>query len=97
MGIVIPPSMKAIIGMATCPVPLLIKIWSEEQYSRPTPGGIWYLALKPSILAGESTNFSNLPILLTLGDTKKVYLGKEAEKGNREERLRNTGNEHLRE
>ena len=97
MGIVIPPSMKAIIGMATCPVPLLIKIWSEEQYSRPTPGGIWYLALKPSIPVGESTSFSKLPILLTLGDTKKVYLGKEAGKGNREERLRNTGNEHLRE
>ena len=97
MGIIIPPSMKAIIGMATYPIFLLVKNWSEEQYSRPTPGGIRYLALKPSIPAGESTNFSNLPILLTLGDTKKVYLRKEARKGSREERLSNTGNEHLRE
>ena len=73
--------MKAIIGMATCPVFLLSKISSMEQYSRPTPDGIWYLALKPSKPVGESTSFSSLPIPLTLGDAKKVYLGMKAGKG----------------
>ena len=68
--------------MATCPVFLLVKTSSKEQYSRPTPGGIRYLALKPSIPAGESTSFSSLPIPLTLGDAKKVYLRKKAGKGN---------------
>ena len=77
--------------MATYPVFLLVKISSEEQYSRPTPGGIRYLALKPSIPAGESTSFSSLPIPLTLGDMKKVYLRKKARKDNRGERLSNTG------
>ena len=40
------------------------------------------MTLKPSIPAGESTSFSSLPIPLTLGDTKKVYLRKKAGKGN---------------
>ena len=66
--------MKAIIEMATYPVFLLVKTLSREQYSKPTPGGIRYLGLKPSILAGESTSFSSLPIPLNLGDTKKDYL-----------------------
>ena len=68
--------------MVTCPVFLLVKTSSKEQYSRPTPGGIRYLALKPSIPVGESTSFSSLPIPLTLGDAKKVYLRKKAGKGN---------------
>ena len=68
--------------MATCPVFLLVNTSSKEQYSRPTPSGIRYLALKPSIPAGESTSFSSLPIPLTLGDAKKVYLRKKARKGN---------------
>ena len=71
MGIVIPPSMKAIIGMTTYPVSLLVRIWSEEQYSRPTPCGIRHLALKPSILVGEFTRLLNLPIQLTLKGTEK--------------------------
>ena len=74
--------MKAIIGMVTCPVSLLVKIWFDEQYSRPTPGRIRYLALKPSILAGESTNLSSLPIPLILGDAKMIYLRNNAGKGN---------------
>ena len=74
--------MKAIIRMATCPVFLLVKTSSKEQYSRLTPGGIRYLVLKPSIPAGESTSFSSLPIPLTLGNAKKVYLRKKAGKGN---------------
>ena len=77
---------EAIIGMSTCPVFLLSKISSKEQYSRPTPGEIRYLALKPSIPAGESTSFSSLPIPLTLGDAKKVYLGKRTGKGDGRER-----------
>ena len=89
--------MKAIIGMETYPVFLLVKTSSKEQYSRPTPGGIRYLALKPSISTGESTSFSSLPIPLTLGDTKKVYLRKKAGKDNGGERLSNMGNEHLQE
>ena len=68
--------------MATCPVFLLVKTSSKEQYSRPTPGEIRYLALKPSIPAGESTNFSSLPIPLTLVDAKKFYLRKKVGKGN---------------
>ena len=40
------------------------------------------MALKPSIPARESTSFSSLPIPPTLGDAKKVYLGKKAGKGN---------------
>ena len=71
--------------MTTCPVFLLVKTLSKEQYSRPTPGEIRYLALKPSIPAGESTSFSSLPIPLTLGNGKKVYLRKKAGKGNRRE------------
>ena len=63
--------MKAIIGMTTCPVSLLVRIWSEEQYSRPTPYGMWCLALKPFMAAGESTRHLNLPILLTLKDMEK--------------------------
>ena len=55
--VVIPPSMKVIIGMTTCPVSLLVRIWSKEQYSRPTPCGIQYLALKPSMPVEESTRF----------------------------------------
>ena len=68
--------------MVTYPVFLLIKTSSKEQYSRPTLGGIRYLALKPSIPTSESTNFSSLPIPLTLGEAKKVYLRKKAKKGN---------------
>ena len=63
--------MKAIIGMTTYPVSLLVRIWSEGQYFKPTPCGIWYLALKPSILAGESTRLLNLPIQVTGNDTEK--------------------------
>ena len=63
--------MKAIIGMTTCPISLLVRIWSEEQYARPTPYEIWYLALKPSISAGESTRLLNLPIQLTLKGIEK--------------------------
>ena len=74
--------MKAIIGMATYLVFLLVKTSSKEQYSRPTPGGIRYLALMPSIPARESTNFSSIPIPLTLGDTKKGYLREKVGKGN---------------
>ena len=82
---VIPPSTKAIIGMATCPVLLLIKISSKEQYYRPTSGEIRYLALNPSIPTGESTIFSSLPIPLILGDAKMIYLRKNAGKDNGKE------------
>ena len=30
---------------------LFVTIWSVAQYCRATPCGMWYLALKPSILA----------------------------------------------
>ena len=62
IGSVIPPPIKVIIGMTTSPTSLSMSIWSRGQYYRPTPGGIWYLALKPSISAGESTKCLNLPI-----------------------------------
>ena len=62
MGSVIPPSMKAIIGMTTSPPHLSVSTWSGGQYSRPTLGGMWYLALKLFILSEESTKYLNLPI-----------------------------------
>ena len=40
-------------------------ICSGEQYLRLTSWGIWYLPLKASILAGESTRLTNLPIWTT--------------------------------
>ena len=91
MGIVIPPSMKAIIGMTTCPVSLLVRIWFEEQYSRPTPCGIRYLALKPSMPAGEFTRLLNLPILLTLSGTEKGLLMKEGRGEQQRRRVREYG------
>ena len=54
--------MKAIIGMITSPSSLCDTICSGEQYRRVTPCGMWYLSLKTSILAMESTRCLNLPI-----------------------------------
>ena len=62
MGSVIPPSMKAIIGMTTSHSFLSVTIRSRAQYRRATPYRVWYLALKSSIPAGESTRCLNLPI-----------------------------------
>ena len=62
MGRVIPPSMKAIIGMMTSKASLCDTICSGEQYHRATSLEIWYLFLKASILARESTKCLNLPI-----------------------------------
>ena len=60
MGRVIPPSIKAIIGMMTSPTSLFVTICSVEQYRRPISWGMWYFSLKSSIFEGESTRFSNL-------------------------------------
>ena len=57
-GEVIPPSIKAIIGMMTSPTSLFVTICSVEQYRRPTPWDIWYFSLKSSIFDGESTRLS---------------------------------------
>ena len=91
--------MKAIIGMTTCPISLLVRIWPEEQYSRPTPCGIWYLALKPSMPVGESTRLLNLPIQLTLKGTEKGLQtkggrGEQQKRGVREYGEMNTYGKH---
>ena len=62
MGILIPPSMKAIIGITTSPFCLSVCHYPSLQYLVPTPGGILYLALKFAILSSESTKLLNLPI-----------------------------------
>ena len=62
MGMVIPPSMKAIMGMITSPVFLASTHSPWAAYFMPTVGGILYLALNLSIPSSDSTKRLNLPI-----------------------------------
>ena len=80
--------MKAIIGITTCPVSLLVRIWFEGQYSKPTPCEIWYLVLKPSMSAGESTRLLNLPIPVTRNDIKKDLKRKKVEKNKKKRKYK---------
>ena len=59
---VIPPSMKAIMGMTTSPVFLSSNHSPYAAYLTPTCGGMLYLVLKLSIPSSESTKCLNLPI-----------------------------------
>ena len=62
MGRVIPPSMKAIMGIMTSPTSRSNANPSGEQYRNDTSWGMWYLSLNISIKAGLSTKYLNLPI-----------------------------------
>ena len=64
MGMVIPPSMKAIIGMTTSLVFLAFTHSPWAAYLMPIVGGILYLVLKLSIPSLDSTKRLNLPIFL---------------------------------
>ena len=60
---VMPPSMKAIMGIMTSPNFRSNATPSVEQYRTDTSWGIWYFSLNNSIKAGVFTKRSNLPIL----------------------------------
>ena len=60
---VMPPSMKAIMGIMTSPTSRSNATPSVEQYRTDTSWGIWYFFLNNSIKAGVFTKRSNLPIL----------------------------------
>ena len=62
IGMVIPPSMKAIIGMTTSPVFLSLNHSPWAAYLTPTFGGMLHLVLKFFIPSSESTRCLNLPI-----------------------------------
>ena len=64
IGMVIPPSMKAIIGMTTYPIFLSSTHSPWAAYLMPTLSGILYLALNFSIPSSKSTRHLNLPIFL---------------------------------
>ena len=88
---VIPPSIKAIIGMITSPISLSVMIYSVEQYRRPTSWGILYFYLKSSIFKGEFTRLSNLPIWVNLkinwpNPIDKEWYERMAEESSREEK-----------
>ena len=60
---VMPPSMKVIMGIMTSPTFRSNVTPSVEQYRTNTSWGIWYFSLNNSIKAGVFTKRSNLPIL----------------------------------
>ena len=64
IGMVIPPSIKTIIGMTTSPVFLLSAHSSWAVYLMPTVGGILYLALNLFLSSSDSTKHLNLLIIL---------------------------------
>ena len=60
---VMPPSMKAIIGIMTSPIFRSNATPFVEQYHTDTSWGMWYFSLNNFIKAGVFTKCSNLPIL----------------------------------
>ena len=60
---VMPHSMKTIIGITTSPTFRSNATPSVEQYRTNTSWGMWYFSLNNSIKAGVFTKCSNLPIL----------------------------------
>ena len=62
IGILILPSIKAIIEITTSPSCLSLCHYPSLQYLIPTLGGILYRALKLFIPFSESTKLLNLPI-----------------------------------
>ena len=62
----------------TSPSSLYVNSWYEAQYRRATSCGMWYLALKASIFAGESTKYLTYPFGQTTRKRMK-FQGKEYE------------------
>ena len=62
MGMVMPHSMKAIIGITTSPTFRSNSTHSVVQCRTTTSWGMWYFSLNNSIKAGVFTRRSNLPI-----------------------------------
>ena len=56
----------------TSPSSLCVAICFGEQYHKATPYGMWYLSLKASILAGDSTKCLNLQIWTNLRETTEI-------------------------
>ena len=79
MGMVIPPSIKAIIVMTTSPSFLSSthSLWAA--YLMPTVGGILYLALNLSLSSLDSTKHLNLPIFLRSFEEKLTSLKRKIE------------------
>ena len=63
MGMVMSPSMKAIIGIMTSPTSQSNANLFVEQYRIDTSWGMWYFSLNNSIKDGVFTKRSNLPIM----------------------------------
>lgn len=80
MGILIPPFIKAIMGMVTTPIGLIVYYSPISQCSMETPVAIPYLALKDSFFSKVSTKLANLPIL---GRVKTEELNKKTLKDRR--------------
>ena len=83
MGMVIPPSMKAIIGMTTSFVFLSSNYSPCAAYLTPTCRGILYLDLKLLILSSVYTKYLNLPIFYEVlqGKFRKVGIKAEESSG----------------
>ena len=62
MGKVIPPSMKAIMGIMTSPTSRSVTIPSGGQYHGATSWGMRFVSLNTSIKVGLFTKYLNLPI-----------------------------------
>ena len=79
MGMVIPPFIKAIIGMITSPSFLSSTHSPWAAYLMPIVGGILYLALNLSLSSSDSTKHLNLPIFLRSFEEKLTNLKRRIE------------------
>ena len=71
IGIYIPPSIKAIIGITIAPFGLRACQSPRRQCCVATPGGILYWVSKASMPLGVSTRLANLPLKKVEGKTAK--------------------------
>ena len=81
---VMPHSMKAIMGIITSPTFRSNATPSVEQYRTDTSWGIWYFSLNNSIKAGVFTKCSNLPILSLQMRERRAEEVIQGDKGNLE-------------
>ena len=79
MRMVIPPSIKAIIGMTTSPSFLSSTHSPWAAYLMPNVGGILYLVLNLSLSSSDSTKHLNLPIFLRSFEEKLTSLKRKIE------------------
>nr|POE78903.1 hypothetical protein CFP56_31959 [Quercus suber] len=101
MGIVIPPSRKAMTGITTSPVLRSVSIFFGGQYLTPTFRGMQYVTLNSSNWAGLSTRYWSLPITLKRkdGSTERSDQGVIVQKSRKlaEEKLKDRKDENLQE